>query len=110
MGAREAKRSCPAVSQISNLMMREGREIFWVRKAAGGESVSEASLGDGREQRGRGCTRDNAGRIGTHLQLWAPCSPENHCSQSVERVTTVVEKTVISTPTHTSDVKSRTPE
>ncbi len=34
MGAREAKRSCPAVSQISNLMVREGKLHFWVRKAA----------------------------------------------------------------------------
>lgn len=34
MGAREAKRSWPAVSHISNLIVRVGRLHFCVRKAA----------------------------------------------------------------------------
>ena len=34
LGASEAKRSWPAVSQISNLIVREGRVSFLVRKAA----------------------------------------------------------------------------
>ncbi len=35
MGASDANRSCPAVSQISNFMVRVGSEHFCVRNAAG---------------------------------------------------------------------------
>jgi hypothetical protein len=40
MGAKEAKRSWPAVSHISNLIVREGRLHFCVKKAAGTDSVN----------------------------------------------------------------------
>jgi len=47
MGAREAKRSCPAVSQISNLIVRVGRAHFCVRNAAVGGGVSVEERGEG---------------------------------------------------------------
>ncbi len=41
MGASDAKRSCPAVSHISNLIVRVGRLHFCVRKAATGTKLDK---------------------------------------------------------------------
>lgn len=44
MGAREAKRSCPAVSHISNLIVLVGKLHFCVKKAAAIIIVSKSRV------------------------------------------------------------------
>ena len=89
MGASDAKRSWPAVSQISNFMVRVGRLHFWVRKAAACELALVRRQRDISEVRVRGWSASMEMAKGrTHRLSWAPCFLGSRCSQSALRVKT----------------------